>query len=214
MINYFPTPQKRCGLLAVLSGPSGSGKTTLYQSLLKEDAMIDFSVSCTTRTPRENEKDGRDYYFLSEEDFYHKIAADEFLEYAEVHGKLYGTLRSEVENRLRTGRDVLLDIDVQGAEQVRRRARNTWLHSSVLSIFVLPPDMEQLRHRLSSRGTEDEKNFEKRLENAREELKAWQEYDYLIVNQDLQTAEQDLNAVIRAARLAVPLHLQEKTEIQ
>ncbi len=143
--------------------------------------MADYAVSATTRPPREGEQDGVDYYFLSREEFEAKVEAREFLEYAEVHGNLYGTLKSEVTNRLESGHDVLIDIDVQGAASIREH-RNETIHDAMIDIFILPPDGDGLIERLRGRGTEGEEELALRLKNAREEMRHWQEYHYTIVS--------------------------------
>lgn len=186
----------------ILSGPSGVGKTTVYQRFLAHSPGVRFSVSCTTRAPRAGEADGVDYHFLDRGDFLRRVAAGNFLEHAEVHGNLYGTLRAEVEDTVRTGGDVLLDIDVQGARQVRASAAGTSLAPSLVFVFVGPPSLATLAGRLRGRGTDAEEVIQRRLRNARAELDAWREYDYLIVNDVLDEAVADLISVLAAARRA------------
>ncbi|MDF1815755.1 MAG: guanylate kinase [Verrucomicrobiales bacterium] len=176
-----PLELHRFGLLCVVSGPSGSGKTTLCHRLADEDEAADYAVSATTRPPREGEMDGEDYYFLSREEFEARVGNNEFLEHAEVHGNLYGTLKSEVITRLTAGHDVLIDIDVQGAELIRRH-RNEMIHDAMIDVFILPPDGDALLERLRSRGTETEDQLALRLANAREEMKHWTDYQYTIIS--------------------------------
>jgi guanylate kinase len=188
------------GALLVLSGPSGVGKTTVYRRFLADCPDVRFSVSCTTRPPRAGEADGTDYHFLDRDDFQRRVGRGEFLEHAEVHGNLYGTLRSEVEDFLDAGQDVLLDIDVQGARLVRESARNTALANSLVFVFVGPPSWPIIEQRLRGRGTDPEEVIQHRLHNARHELAAWQEYDYLIVNDVVEQAATQLAAIRGAAR--------------
>lgn len=186
----------------VLSGPSGVGKTTVYRQFLERCPEIRFSVSCTTRAPRSGEVDGRDYHFLAREDFLRRVEAGEFLEHAEVHGNHYGTLRSEVENVVRAGQDVLLDIDVQGARLVRAAVAGTTLADALVFVFVGPPSLPVIEQRLRGRASDAEEVIQCRLRNAEAELRAWREYDYLIINDTLDKAVADLMAVRAAARRA------------
>jgi guanylate kinase len=176
----------------ILSAPSGGGKTTIARRLLKERADLGYSVSCTTRTPREDEVHGTDYYFLSPEEFAARRDRGEFAESASVHGRLYGTLRSEVQRVLDGGRGVVMDIDVQGAQQFQRA-----FPQSVL-IFVLPPSAEVLLARLVKRDTEEPAALALRLRNAREELRAVDMYDYVVVNDDLDRAVARVSSIIDA----------------
>lgn len=190
------------GLAVVLSGPSGVGKTTVYRQFLARCPEVRFSVSCTTRAPRTGEVDGRDYHFLSREGFLRRVAAGEFLEHAEVHGNLYGTLRAEVEGVVWAGQDVLLDIDVQGARLVRAAAAGTPLAAALVFVFVGPPSLPVIEQRLRGRASDAEEVIQRRLRNARTELLAWSEYDYLIINDTLDDAVADLVAVRAAAHRA------------
>jgi len=180
------------GALFVLSGPSGVGKTTLRRRLLSLCPRLSFSVSCTTRPPRPGEVDGSDYHFISRREFERLISKGAFLEWAWVFGEGYGTLKEEVLKRLQRGRDVLLEIDVQGAEKVRRRARS--LPAPVHFIFVLPPSLEALRERLRKRGTEDPQLARRRLEGALVELAHAPRFEYLVINRDLDRA---VEAIVR-----------------
>jgi guanylate kinase len=167
------------GRLVVISGPTASGKSTLWRRLVALPGVT-FSVSATTRAAREGEVDGRDYHFLGDEEFDRRLAAGEFLEHAEVHGRRYGTLRSEVARALDAGLDLLLEIDVQGAEQVRASGL------PLVSLFVMPPSEEVLRERLRKRGTESEAQMERRLAIIHEEMKQSASYDHVVVNDDFE----------------------------
>ena len=196
-----PLPVAR-PLLLVVSAPSGAGKSTLCRRLLADfPDQIVFSVSCTTRPPRPGEVDGKDYRFLSEEEFERLIREGAFLEYARVHGNLYGTPADSVLAALREGRHVLLDIDVQGAEQIRasvaRRPPDDPLRRGFLDIFILPPSIEELERRLRGRGTDSEEVIRRRLENAAGEMKMADRYRYRIVNDDLDEAYARLVGIIR-----------------
>lgn len=185
----------RLGVAIIVSGPSGAGKSTVTEQLRKERSELEFSVSCTTRSPREGEIDGENYFFISEEEFRNRMAGGEFLEYAEVHGNLYGTLVSEITDRVSQGRDVLLDIDIQGAALVQKRATtDTLLQKCLETIFIAPPSFDELERRLRNRATEDEQSIQLRLSNAKKELTKWDEYEYLIINKDVDEAVADLNA--------------------
>jgi guanylate kinase len=179
----------------ILSSPSGGGKTTIAHKLLAMRADVGYSVSCTTRPPRQGEIDGRDYHFLSLENFKRGNAAREFAESAEVHGHLYGTLRAEVERVLSSGRHVIMDIDVQGAKQFARAFPDS------VVIFILPPSAEVLVERLKARGTEDPKSLIRRFESAKAELKAIDLYPYVIVNDEIDSAVAAVSSIIEAESL-------------
>lgn len=186
----------RRGIALVLSAPSGAGKTTLIRRLRAEFPDFGYSVSCTTRAPREGEVDGRDYTFLSREEFGRRRARGEFAEWAEVHGNLYGTPLAPVRDLLAHGRDALFDIDVQGAAQLRLNLE------AATFIFILPPSMAELERRLRLRGQDDDAAIERRLDNARRELREAAWYDALVVNDDLDAAYDRLRAAYVAATLA------------
>ena len=175
----------------VLSAPSGAGKTTIAKALVEGREDVVFSVSATTRPPRDNEVDGVDYHFLSEPDFRAMIKADEFVEWAEVHGHLYGTPRQALQDAQDQGRFLILDIDVQGAMQVRQRVPDAVL------VFVLPPTADALVQRLRERGTEGEDTLARRIENARGELEKASEFDYVVVNENLDQAIDDVRRIVR-----------------
>ena len=186
----------RQGIALVLSAPSGAGKTTLVRRLRAEFPAIGYSVSCTTRAPREGEVDGRDYSFISRQAFEQRRAAGDFAEWAEVHGNLYGTPLAPVEAMLAEGRDALFDIDVQGAAQLKLNLE------AATFVFILPPSMAELERRLRLRGQDDEEVIERRLANARRELREAAWYDALVVNDDLDGAYDRLRAAYLAATLA------------
>ena len=192
--------RQRRGSLIVLSGPSGAGKTTLYRAFLARHPEVRFSVSCTTRSPRTEESDGVDYHFLSLPEFQARVAAGAFLEYAEVHGNCYGTLRAEVEGPVGAGQDVLLDIDVQGARQVREVTAGSALAATCLFVFCAPPSLAELERRLLLRGTDSAEVIARRLGRAQAELAAWREYEWILVNDDLAAATGCFEAIVLAGR--------------
>ncbi len=185
---------RRTGQLFVISAPSGVGKTTLVRSLLQELPELEFSVSCTTRPSRPGETDGRDYHFLVREVFLAGVKAGRFLEWAQVHGEYYGTDKLKLDEWLEAGKDVLLDIDVQGARQVR------CIFPLAHNIFILPPSWGVLEQRLQARGTEAPDQIASRLSAARREVQEAPWYDFIVVNDVLETAVTDLISIIRAAR--------------
>ncbi len=191
----------RTGILLLVSGPSGSGKTTLCQRLADEKEVV-YATSCTTRPPREGEQHGHDYYFLSREEFDSRVAAGEFLEHAEVHGNCYGTLKSEVSDRLSAGTDVVIDIDVQGADLIRL-CEDADIQKALVTLFVMPHDEAELRSRLTGRGTDSEDVIALRMENALGEIKERGKYDYCLLS---TTREEDYNqfkSLITAERLRI-----------
>lgn len=182
------------GLLVVLSGPSGTGKGTLCHALLRACPELKYSVSATTRKPRPGEKEGEDYYFLSREEFRRLLAQGAFLEWASVYGNLYGTPREKVEAEIAAGHDVLLEIDPQGARQVKA------LFPEGVFIFVIPPSEEVLRDRMQKRGSEKGEELEARFQAAKEELKLASNYDYVVVNDDFNLALEKLKAILATER--------------
>jgi guanylate kinase len=189
----------RLGLLVIVSGPSGTGKTTLCRQVCDGGQAV-FSVSCTTRPPRPGEVDGRDYFFLNEADFLARVGRGELFEHARVHGRWYGTLKSYVYDNLRRGIDVFMDIDVQGAAQVRA-CKDELVRRCLTDIFVMPPSLEELRTRLSGRGTEDAAALDLRLQNAGAELEHWREYRYNLVSASREEDTRRFRAVLEAERL-------------
>lgn len=189
-------------LLIVISAPSGTGKTTLCDRLISEFRSMKYSVSCTTRAPRDGEIDGVDYHFISEEQFEEKIRQGAFLEYAEVHGKRYGTLKKAVIDHLAGGIDVLMDIDVQGAEQIRRTIQSVgtddYLRKAYLDVFIAPPSMEVLRARLKGRGKDADDVIERRMQQVEKEIACWRAYDYFIINDRLDATYDILRSIIIA----------------
>jgi guanylate kinase len=192
----------KLGIALVVSGPSGTGKSTICSVITERNQNLNFSVSCTTRKPRPLEKEGEDYYFLSREEFESKIEQNMFIEYAEVHGNFYGTLCSEIIDRVEKGQDVLLDIDVQGAMQIKEFSKkNSTLAAATEYIFIAPPDLTILEKRLRARGTEEDSVIQIRLNNAIEELAKWQKYDYLIINDHLNDAVSEFQILYEVLHL-------------
>ncbi len=190
------------GTLFIVSAPSGAGKTSLVRALLESVPSVTVSVSYTTRPMRPGETDGVDYHFVDREYFRAMIEADEFLEYAEVFGNYYGTARATVDQALAQGEDVLLEIDWQGARQVRERS------AACVGVFILPPSRTVLEQRLRARGQDDEAVIARRMSAAVNEMSHYEEYDYLVVNDDFQLALADLQAIIRARRLRTAVQAQ------
>lgn len=188
---------ERRGLLIILSSPSGAGKSTLARRLRAWDPGIRFSVSATTRSPRPGETDGVEYHFRSKAEFQRMVAAGELLEYAEVFGNLYGSPKAPVVSSIEAGHDVLFDIDWQGGQQVRNSIRA----EDVVSVFVLPPSIAELERRLRSRAQDSAAIIAGRMQRARDEISHWAEYDYVLVNTDIDRAEADLRAIVTAERL-------------
>ncbi len=180
----------RRGILFVISAPSGAGKTTLVEALRKTSTFF-YSVSCTTRAPRAGEIDGTHYRFLAAADFHARIEAGDFLEHAKVHGDLYGTLREPVHSSLKDGVDVLIDIDTQGADTIRNYDHPI-IRQALADIFIMPPDLEELRRRLAQRATETEQQIESRLVTAEREMELWRDYRYTIISGSI---EEDLKKV-------------------
>jgi len=196
----MPSPvAPRLGMLIVVSGPSGTGKTTLCRKACVDGQAV-FSVSCTTRPPRPGEVNGKDYFFLTEEDFLARVDRGELFEYARVHNRWYGTLKSYVFDNLRRGVDVLMDIDVQGAAQVRG-CEDDLVEKCLTDIFVMPPSLEELRARLSGRGTDSAEVVELRLKNAEAEMKHWRDYRYCLVSDTRESDETRFRAILEAERM-------------
>jgi len=189
------------GSMLMLVAPSGAGKSSLVKALLEKDSTIQLSVSCTTRLPRPGEENGREYHFLSQEEFLKRKEAGDFLEWAEVHGNYYGTSKSWIEAQMQSGKDVLLEIDWQGARQIRKMISDT------IWIFILPPSIQALEERLRKRGQDDEKTILSRVSAAKEELSHVSEADYLIVNDMFESALLELSQIISASRLRSDLQL-------
>ena len=183
------------GTLYILSAPSGAGKTSLLKALREQDGALQVSVSHTTRTMRPGEEDGRHYHFVGREAFQQMVADGEFLEHAEVFGNFYGTSEAEVRLQLEQGRDTVLEIDWQGARQVRER------FPEALSVFILPPSPEALLDRLSARGQDSDEVIEERMRQAVSEMSHYEEFDYLVINDDFDTALGELAAIVNARRL-------------
>ena len=195
MVKKTPDNSRARGNVIVISAPSGAGKSTLVKRLLASVPSLTFSVSYTTRPPRPGEKDGRDYFFVTPARFQRMVAGGEFVEWAQVHGHLYGTLWRQLREAQAAGKDILLDIDVQGYAQVRRRLREA------ISVFVLPPSYRILERRLRRRHSDAPEVIARRLAAARKEIRHWIEYDYLVVNDRLPRAAAALRAVVMGARL-------------
>jgi guanylate kinase len=198
MSEQAPTAPTRRGILIVVSAPSGGGKTTLVKAALAADPQLSLSVSCTTRKPRQGEVDGVDYFFVSDEEFKARRERGEFAEWAEVFDHAYATPRAPLDAAIKAGRDVLLDVDIQGARSIKEAYPD-----DAVGIFVVPPSLAELEQRLRARGTDGEAQIERRLKRAREEVRATREpgvYDYRIVNRDRAQAARDLQAIIAAER--------------
>jgi len=195
------------GLLFIVCAPSGAGKSSLIEALLKEDATLTLSVSYTTRAPRPGEQHGREYYFVDEPAFLAMLERGEFLESALVHGNRYGTSHKVISDTLERGGDLLLEIDWQGAEQVRR------LIPGAIGIFILPPSLVELARRLHDRGKDSKEVIRRRLANAHEEMEHVAEFEYAIINKDFDEARRDLAAVIRAERVRSARQLERHPEL-
>lgn len=187
----------RRGLLIILSSPSGAGKSTLSRKLIEWDDTITFSVSATTRTPRDGEVDGQDYHFLSDKDFQRDVANGDMLEHAHVFGHHYGSPRAPVQEAIEAGRDVLFDIDWQGAQQIQ----NSSLGKHTLSIFILPPSIKELHRRLTTRGQDTPDVITRRMRKSWDEISHWAEYEHVLINDNLEETEARLKSIISAARL-------------
>ena len=191
-----PASIKRRGLMLVLSSPSGAGKTTLSRRLLQSDAGISLSVSVTTRRPRPGEQDGRDYRFITRQQFDAMVERGELMEWAEVFDNYYGTPRAPVMAALADGRDVMFDIDWQGTQQLREKARG-----DLVSIFILPPSIPELERRLHTRAQDDFETIHRRMAKAADEMSHWAEYDYVVINRDIDRGFTDIQTILAAERL-------------
>lgn len=199
---FFGKEIRRIPLVIVVSAPSGAGKTTLCNNLLNADPEVKRVITCTTRLPRAGEKDGVDYYFLSKDVFEKKVENGEFLEYAVVHGNYYGTLKSEVFKILDSGKDVLLNIDVQGAGKIREKAsQDEVLRKSLVTVFVGATGMEVIEERLRKRALDSEDAIQKRLHNAVNEIQRWREFDYLIISGTMDEDLERLKTIVQAERM-------------
>ena len=187
---------RRRGLMLVLSSPSGAGKSTIARNLLEEDKGFELSVSYTTRQRRGSEIDGVHYHFVTQREFERLRDDDELLEWAEVHGNLYASPREQAEQAMSGGRDMLFDIDWQGADQLREK-----MPADIVSVFILPPSMAELKSRLMRRAEDQEQVIEQRLKNAREEIEHWRKYDYVVINDDLDRAFHAVQSIVAAERL-------------
>ncbi|MCK0143671.1 guanylate kinase [Aliiroseovarius sp. F20344] len=187
---------KRRGLLIILSSPSGAGKSTLAKRLMEWDPTLSFSVSATTRAPREGEKDGEHYHFVDESRFREMVIQGEMLEHAHVFGNFYGSPAEPVRKAIESGKDVLFDVDWQGEVQIR----NSSMASHSLSIFILPPSIDELRSRLEGRGQDSDDVIQKRMQKSWDEISHWGSYDYVLVNDDLEETAQKLITIVEATR--------------
>ncbi len=193
----------RLGVILIVSGPSGTGKTTICTRVREEMPELKFSVSCTTRAPRAGEQHGKDYYFLSREEFRSKIDNGEFIEYAEVFSNYYGTLKSEVIDRVKLGEDVFLDIDIQGAMQIRQCSKQDSLLGTCCEfIFIAPPSLEELEKRLRTRASDSEEQIMQRLSKSTLEISYWKHYDYLVINDIQEVTVEEMKSLIRMTRKA------------
>ena len=195
------------GCLFIVSAPSGAGKTTLVSGLIAADPLVRKSVSFTTRKPRPGEENGRDYHFIGDDEFQHRLAQGEFLEWALVHGNRYGTSRLTVERECAAGNDVLLEIDWQGAAQIRK------LQPDAVAIFILPPSIEALEKRLRGRGLDTPDVIARRVAAAQGEISHVGEFDYVIINEEFNRAAQELISIIRAERLRLPRQLARHSDL-
>jgi len=185
------------GFIVAITAPSGTGKTTVIRKLIERDSRLRYSISATTRPRREAEVHGSDYFFISEHEFDEKLEKSLFAEWAEVHGYRYGTLKTQIEEILKQGGYVMMDVDVQGARNLRE------IYPDGIFIYLMPPSMKELKARLSRRGTEDEASFEQRLEDAVTEIESLASFDYLVINDELEKTVDEIAWIIRSERLKV-----------
>jgi guanylate kinase len=195
------------GNLFIITAPSGAGKTSLVKAMLQQDRQLSLSISHTTRAPRPGETDGCEYYFIDAASFAEKLQQQDFLESAEVHGAQYGTSKTQVYQSLQQGIDVILEIDWQGAQQIKK------IYPAAISIFILPPSMHELEQRLRRRGQDSEAVIMRRLAGAKEEMRHVAEFDYVTINHIFEVALQDLLAIVRTQRLRSALQLQRQAEL-
>lgn len=188
---------KKNGMIIIVSAPSGAGKTSICDAVIRDDKNIIYSVSTTTRKPRKGEKDGREYLFVDEKKFKQDIKNGKFIEWAQVHGNYYGTAKAVLQNALSKGKDVLLDIDVQGALNIKKKYKNA------LMLFIMTPTLKELKKRLIKRNKDSKETISIRIENAKKEIKYVNSYDYLILNDKLPKSITDVKAVIKAERLSI-----------
>jgi guanylate kinase len=189
--------KNKVGSLIILSGPSGAGKGTIYKELLKRNDNLRVSISMTTRDPRVGEKDGVDYYFVTEEEYNKELENDAFLEHACVHGKHYGTLKREVDKHINAGYDVILEIDIQGALSIKNK------NTDAIFIFIMPPSMRELKNRLIKRGTETQDKLIERFKNAYKEINEMPKYNYVVINDEVEKAVEKVEAIMIAERCRV-----------
>ena len=202
MSNSSMTGNNAAPILLLITAPSGAGKTTLCQNLINADTGVDRVITCTTRTPRENEVQGVDYHFLDNKTFEKGIQEGEFLEHASVYGNHYGTRRKDVTRHFEDGHDVLLNIDVQGAESVRKQANlDATLRDSLVTVFLSPPSLNELENRLRNRNSDDEATILKRLAHAKKEIENWKLFDYLIVSGSRSQDLEKIQSILRSERL-------------
>jgi len=196
MANRDPLPAGKtpAGSVFIVSAPSGAGKHTILRQAMERDPNLEYSISATTRRPRPGEKNGKEYYFMDRTEFMRRVEADEFDEWAEVHGNLYGTLRTELMRRTASGKDVILELDVQGMRNFKA------VRKDAVTIFIMPPSLAELERRLRLRGANDEEDLALRLCNARAEIAAKDAFDYVVVNDKIEDAVADFLAIIRARR--------------
>jgi len=193
---YMNNLNKKKGVMLVLSSPSGAGKSSICKSLMSLDKNLSLSVSTTTRKKRPNEKSGEDYIFVSTEEFENMLSNNNFIEYANVFDNYYGTVKSLVDNKINNGQDLIFDIDWQGAQQLREKMRE-----NVVSIFILPPSKRELERRLKIRGQDSDEVVKKRMDGASAEITHWAEYDYVIVNEDLNKSVNAVLGILKAERM-------------
>lgn len=196
------------GQLFVVSGPSGAGKGTILKEVYKKRKDIYFSISATTRSPRVNEKEGKSYYFLDEEEFKRRIDSDDFLEWAEVYGNYYGTLKGPVIHQLERGLNVLLEIDIQGALQIKE------MYEEAVFIFVLPPSLKVLKQRIIDRGSETDETLNRRMKKALEEISYIEKYDYFIINGELEESVKTMESILNAENAKVARDIVEMLETE